>query len=96
MIAIVTDGAPAGKKEEIIFNTLFPSGEKGVYHRIMSLSEREYVVGNSCAEFSVVLMEEQIKISNFLCAHALNWCLFVEYLEENKVRYENLVYNGIR
>lgn len=41
-------------------------------------------------------MEEQIKISNFLCAHALNWCLFVEYLEENKVRYENLVYNGIR
>lgn len=90
LIALVTDGAPAEKGE--IFNALFPSGEKGCTTQASCLFHKESVWYQVDVLSSLWFSGEQIKISHFLHGHALNWYLFMGYLEEDKVGYGNLVY----
>lgn len=96
--SLTTDGAPSMKGRKEGFCSLFKSNEAVNVPTFHCIIHQESLCCELCKSGTLHdVMEEVIKIVNFLRARALNHRQFVGYLEEVEAEYGDLVYfNAVR
>ncbi|KAM8960584.1 general transcription factor II-I repeat domain-containing protein 2-like [Pelodytes ibericus] len=96
LTSLATDGAPSMKGKYEGFSSLFKSKEKVCVPSFHCIIHQESLCCELCKSGALQeVMEEVIKIVNFIRARALNHRQFMGYLEEVEAEYGDLIYFNV-
>ncbi|KAM8939336.1 general transcription factor II-I repeat domain-containing protein 2-like [Pelodytes ibericus] len=96
LTSLAEDGAPSMKGKYEGFSSLFKSKEKVCVPSFHCIIHQESLCCELCKSTALQeVMEEVIKIVNFIRARALNHRQFMGYLEEVEAEYGDLIYFNV-